>query len=152
LRRYVSDGAKYTLLAGAGKLIIIHIFLIYIYELGTIFLLVVIAAAGLRGKIRKITHDVVIRLQHLIRCPDSSKFLNSKSMIYLITYDSIDIPLGKAVIEDIIPAIAKLRMDNRITFDSLFTTRLLFSHGILPGLNTSDLMRSDEFFDSLTFK
>jgi len=36
---------------------------------------VVIAAAGLRGKIRKITHDVVIRLQHLIRCPDSSKFL-----------------------------------------------------------------------------
>jgi len=70
----------------------------------------------------------------------------------LNTYVSIDIPLGKAVIKDIIPAIAKLRMDNRITFNSLFTTRLLFSHGILPDLDASDLMRSDAFFDSLTFK
>ena len=63
------------LLAGAGKPIIIYIFHIYIYEIGTIFLLVVITAAGLRGKIRKITHDVVIRLQHLIHCPDPSEFL-----------------------------------------------------------------------------
>jgi len=35
------------------------------------------AAAGLRGKIRKITHDVVVCLQHLIRCPDPRKFLIS---------------------------------------------------------------------------
>ncbi|KIM35959.1 hypothetical protein M413DRAFT_32093 [Hebeloma cylindrosporum] len=117
LERYVSDGAKYTLFAGAGSL----------------FFLVVIAAAGLRGKIRKLTHDIVIRLQHLIRCPDPN------------------IPLGKAVVNDIIPAIAVLRKKNRITFTSLFNNNLLVSHGVLPDLEASDLTLSDQFFDSLTF-
>ena len=43
-------------------------------------------------------------------------------------------------------------MGNRITFNSLFNTSLLFSCGVLPDLHTSDLMKSDDFFDSLTFK
>jgi hypothetical protein len=70
----------------------------------------------------------------------------------LNTYVSIDIPLGKAVIKDIILAIVRLRMDNHITFKSLFTTGLLFSHGVLSALDASDIIRSDIFFHSLTFK
>ncbi|KIM44289.1 hypothetical protein M413DRAFT_25716 [Hebeloma cylindrosporum] len=117
LERYVSDGGKYTLFAGAGS----------------IFFLVIIAAAGLQGKIRKLTHDVVMRLQHLIRCPDPN------------------IPLGKAMMNDIIPAIAALRKNNRITFISLFNNNLLLSHGTPPDIEASDFTKSDEFFDSLTF-
>lgn len=65
---------------------------------------------------------------------------------------SLDIPLGKAVINDIIPAIAKLRTNNRITFNSLFNDSLLSYCGVQPGFEASDLTKTDDFFDSLTFK
>ena len=56
------------------------------------------------------------------------------------------------MINDIIPAIAALRKNNRITFLSLFNNNLLLSRGIQPDLEAADLTKSDEFFDSLTFK
>lgn len=56
------------------------------------------------------------------------------------------------MINDIIPAIALLRKNNRITFISLFNSNLLLSRGILPDLDASDFTKSDGFFDSLTFK
>ena len=56
------------------------------------------------------------------------------------------------MINDIIPAIAALRKNNCITFLSLFNNNLLLSRGIWPDLEAADLTKSDEFFDSLTFK
>jgi hypothetical protein len=39
------------------------------WDLGTVFLLGIIAAAGLKPKIRAISMDMIMRLTHALRCP-----------------------------------------------------------------------------------
>jgi hypothetical protein len=60
--------------------------------------------------------------------------------------------LGRAVIEDIIPAIAMLRQRHRVLFPTMFSSQLLLSNGVPPFVEISDLERSDEFFDKITFE
>jgi hypothetical protein len=56
------------------------------------------------------------------------------------------------VVQDIIPAISLLRQQFRITFSTLFNQGLLFSRGVIPEIEAGDFERSDEFFNSITFK
>ncbi|KAF8165818.1 hypothetical protein B0H34DRAFT_671569 [Crassisporium funariophilum] len=58
--------------------------------------------------------------------------------------------MGKLVINDIIPVIALLQGNNHITYTTMFNRTLLTSPGICD-IDTSDIVRSDEFFDSLIF-
>jgi hypothetical protein len=69
----------------------------------------------------------------------------------LLTF-SLETPLGQVVLQDIIPAIAILRQRHRILFPSIFSTNLLLSSGVPPVAEISDLQRSDEFFDKISFK
>jgi hypothetical protein len=56
------------------------------------------------------------------------------------------------VVQDIIPAISLLRQQYRMTFSTLFSQGLLFSRGVIPEIEAGGFERSDEFFDSITFK
>jgi hypothetical protein len=72
LSAYVSDGAKFCLLAGGG------VFLYFLPDLpilinsflGSLFILAIAAAAGLRPSIRGLSHDVILRINYLLRCPN----------------------------------------------------------------------------------
>jgi len=61
-------------------------------------------------------------------------------------------PLGKLVIQDIIPAISVLRQQFRFLFSTIFSQELLFSKGVIPEVEAGDFLRSDQFFDSITYK
>ena len=61
-------------------------------------------------------------------------------------------PLGKLVIQDIIPAISMLRQQFRFLFSTIFSQELLFSKGVIPEVEAGDFLRSDQFFDSITYK
>lgn len=66
---------------------------------------------------------------------------------------NIDDNLGKLVIQDIIPAIAHLRQKHRLMFSAFFQPDLMFSSGIVPDIvEVGDLLRSDEFFNSIQYK
>lgn len=86
---YLMERNSLFLLVLVRKQLFISLIYIEHYEIGSLFFLIIIAAAGLRGKIRKLTHDIVIRLQHLIRCPHPSKFFISDSDISMSKYPQI---------------------------------------------------------------
>jgi hypothetical protein len=56
------------------------------------------------------------------------------------------------IIQDIIPAVSLLRQQFRLTFSTFFSEGLLFSRGVIPEIEAGDFERSDEFFNSITFK
>lgn len=120
---------------------------------GTVFILALAAVAKLKARVRDsdLTHEVVQRINHLLRAPAEgeygSRFLNGK----LLTYRP-DCALGKAVVNDVIPAIALLQQRHHISFTTMFSSTLLFSNGVFPEVQISDLERSDELFDKITFK
>ena len=119
---------------------------------GSVFILAIAAAADTRSTIRNyLTHDVVIRINYLLRCPNSGKCPPSKQLTRL-SNEFLDHVLGKLIIEDIIPVIDILRRKYRATFSSMFNQELLFSRGVIPEVEAGDLLRSDEFFDSITYK
>jgi hypothetical protein len=60
--------------------------------------------------------------------------------------------LGTLVIQDIIPAITMLRQQFRVLFSTIFSQELLFSNGVIPVVEGGDLVRSDEFFNAITYK
>lgn len=112
-----------------------------------------VAIAELKTRVRDadLTHEIVQRINHLLRAPaagGSFVIVGILLMFKVLT----DYTLGQAVINDIIPAIAILRRRHRIRFPTLFTSQLLFSTGVLHFIEISDLERSDEFFDKITFK
>ncbi|KAF8870024.1 hypothetical protein CPB84DRAFT_1855840 [Gymnopilus junonius] len=119
LARYIDDGGKFCLLAGAGS----------------VYLLVILAAAGMKTKIRCIAMDMILRLHHAIRRPLEGETEE----------------VGKAVIEDLIPAISMLREQFDVRFKTMFSMTLLLEEQTLPNLLASNLVKSDKFFDSITF-
>jgi hypothetical protein len=40
------------------------------FFLGSLFILAIAAAAGLRPSIRGLSHDVILRINYLLRCPN----------------------------------------------------------------------------------
>ncbi|KAF8899533.1 hypothetical protein CPB84DRAFT_1747880 [Gymnopilus junonius] len=119
LARYIDDGGKFCLLAGAGS----------------VYLLVILAAAGMKTKIRCIAMDMILCLHHAIR-----RLLEGETE-----------EVGKAVIEDLIPAISMLREQFDVQFKTMFSMTLLLEERTLPNLLASNLVKSDKFFDSITF-
>jgi len=86
LGRYVQDGGKYCLLAGAGKL---NSFSwrgqIWAIPLGSIFLLMIMAVAKLKSRVRdaELTSEVVQRISQLMRNPRPGESLQlSTSQIW----------------------------------------------------------------------
>ena len=71
---------------------------------------------------------------------------------FSLLMDMLDDLLGQQVIETIIPAISILRERHRVAFATLLNQEILFSKGVCPEIEISDLVRSDEFFDVITFK
>ncbi len=71
LWHYFHDGAKYCLLAGGGKFVLYPISVLStLASSGTIFLLAIMAVArqqSVHGP--EFTQDVILRLNHLLRCP-----------------------------------------------------------------------------------
>ena len=63
-----------------------------------------------------------------------------------------DTECGQLVIQDIIPAIAAMRQDYRMSFSSMLSETLLTQLGILPTVEIGNLEESDRLFDNLTFK
>jgi len=153
LARYVSDAAKFCLLAGGGVFFFSKKFQHFIDDyVGSVFILAIAAAADTRSMIRNyLTHDIVIRINYLLRCPNSGKCRPSKQLTCL-SNEFLDHVLGKLIMEDIIPVIDILRRKYRATFSSMFNQELLFSRGVIPEVEAGDLLRSDEFFDSITYK
>ncbi|KAF8870026.1 hypothetical protein CPB84DRAFT_1754688 [Gymnopilus junonius] len=102
---------------------------------GSVYLLVILAAAGMKTKIRCIAMDMILRLHHAIRRPLEGETEE----------------VGKAVIEDLIPAISMLREQFDVRFKTMFSMTLLLEEQTLPNLLASNLVKSDKFFDSITF-
>ena len=152
LARYISDGAKFCLLAGGGKILesLTKFHYLIAYFLASFFILVIASSANLRSKIRGLTHDMILRINYLLRCPNPRMF---RFFIYEIpTKPFPEEPLGKLVIQDIIPAISVLRQQFRFLFSTIFSQELLFSKGVIPEVEAGDFLRSDQFFDSITYK
>ena len=72
----------------------------------------------------------------------------------IFTYSSIEDrqSVGKNVIDVLIPTIAMLRERFDVRFKTMFSTALLLESRTLPNLLASDLVKSDKFFDSITYK
>lgn len=72
LASYVSDGAKFCLLAGGGvfTFFLPNLLLLINSWLGSLFILAIAAAAGLRPTIRGLSHDIILRINYLLRCPN----------------------------------------------------------------------------------
>jgi hypothetical protein len=121
---------------------------------GSIFLLALVAIAKLKARVRDadLTHEIVQRINHLLRAPAPGVYESCLLVGTLLTFNATDCTLGNAVVNDIIPAIAILRQRHHIPFPIMFSPGLLFSNGVLPVVEISDLERSDEFFDNITFK
>jgi hypothetical protein len=71
LRRYYNDGKWYTVLAGGGEIQIqSHIFSAE-ESIGSIFLLLIAAAAKQKSRVREfdVQIDTLIRLNHILRAP-----------------------------------------------------------------------------------
>lgn len=120
--------------------------------LGSLFILAIAAAAGLRPTIRGLSHDIILRINYLLRCPNPGMLSTYATHIHTEYIALADHPLGKMIIQDIIPAISLLRQQFRITFSTLFSQSLLLSRGVIPEIEAGDFERSDEFFNSITFK
>lgn len=85
LARYVSDAAKFCLLAGGGKLSKRGIFSKCTdNSLGSALILAIAATGGLRSSIRSLTHDIVLRINYLLRCPNPGKVFTLIFLRYLI--------------------------------------------------------------------
>ncbi|PPR06462.1 hypothetical protein CVT26_006458 [Gymnopilus dilepis] len=59
--------------------------------------------------------------------------------------------LGKLVVRDIIPAISKLQKSCCLSFGTFFHQALLYENLTLPETEVAEFVRSDEFFDRVTF-
>lgn len=119
------------------------------FSTATIYLLAMVAGGNYRSKIRSLTHDQLLRINYLLRCPNPGKLV---IFDHFISESIPEHPLGKLVIQDIIPAIELLRKRQRIRFSTMFSQELLFGKGVIPGVEFGELQRSDEFFDSITYK
>ena len=121
--------------------------------IGSIYLLAILACAQAKSALLKLPMDQIIRLGSQIRCPSPGKFLLS-TLIFL--YDkimaTIDTLAGKLIITDIIPAIAKLRSLFDIKFTTMFSYHLLLQFRHPLHITSSNISKSDEFFDSIAFK
>ncbi|KAF8881508.1 hypothetical protein CPB84DRAFT_1751168 [Gymnopilus junonius] len=120
LARYIDDGGKFCLLAGAGGFLLSNLVKAGMIELdsiqGSVYLLVILAAAGMKTKIRCIAMDMILRLHHAIRRPLEGETEE----------------VGKAVIEDLIPAISMLREQFDVRFKTMFSMTLLLEEQLFP--------------------
>jgi len=116
-------------------------------------LLAVAAIAKLKARVRDtdLTHEVVQRINLLLRAPALGRNVECYLLSCAHTLLS-DSTLGQAVVNDIVPAIAILRQRHRMLFPTMFSSNLLLSNGVPPFVEISDLERSDEFFDRITFE
>ncbi|PPQ86305.1 hypothetical protein CVT26_005466, partial [Gymnopilus dilepis] len=105
----------------------------YITDGGTVFLLAILAAAGLKPKIRAIPMDLMMRFNHALRCP--------------LPGDNI----GKIIINEIIPTVRLLRQRYQLSLKTMFPAHLLAPKEVVPELTIAHLVESDRFFDGVTF-
>ncbi|KJA12583.1 hypothetical protein HYPSUDRAFT_60352, partial [Hypholoma sublateritium FD-334 SS-4] len=117
LQYWMKDGAACCLLAGAGS----------------IYLITIMACAQIKGHLKRLSADQVIRLAALIRCPTN------------------DTPAGRLIISDIIPAVAKLRAQFNIKFTTMFAYTVLIDFKQPLTIMSDDIVASDGFFDSIAF-
>lgn len=109
--------------------------------------------------------DQVVRINYLIRCPQI--FAGGECYTYRISIElylicKIDkTGLPELVCNSIIPAIAMLRQKYRLTMSTIFQYKLNpinglpIDNGLLllsDRIEVGDLFRSDEFFNSITYK
>ena len=99
----------------------------------------------------KSTYNIILKINYLLRCPNSGRCQPSNQLTNSLN-EFLDHVLGKLVIQDIIPTIDLLRWQFRATFSSMFTQELLFSCGVIPEIEAGHLERSNEFFNSITYK
>ncbi|KAF8814837.1 hypothetical protein BYT27DRAFT_7219711 [Phlegmacium glaucopus] len=91
---------------------------------GTFYLLVVIACASFKTIIKGTSNSEILRLANNIRCPDSNSIIGDK------------------IIKDIIPAISQLREKYSFLLPFVYNGDSVLS---------SDIRKSDQFFDSISF-
>ncbi|KIK82189.1 hypothetical protein PAXRUDRAFT_83776, partial [Paxillus rubicundulus Ve08.2h10] len=100
---------------------------------GSIYVLVLIAGLGLRVGLSTMDDDTPWDLANVLRSPNSGN------------------PIGRLVIEQIIPTIRQIHDLLPLSMVSMFTPSLLFKYGLPSNLDCTDLTCSDTFFDSLIF-
>ena len=154
LAKYVLEGAKFCLLAGGGMSFTSgnEVLLILTFAIATIFILAFAASGGMLSKIRQLPHDVVLRVYYLLRSPNPGARSRRTCLIFYAHTAVLDHPLGKLVIQDIIPAVRAMQKRCDLVFGRMFNESLLISYGALPFKRAGDMTRSDEFFDNITFK
>ncbi|KJA18012.1 hypothetical protein HYPSUDRAFT_205741 [Hypholoma sublateritium FD-334 SS-4] len=91
------------------------------------------ACAQIKGHLKRLPADQVIRLAALIRCPTN------------------DTPAGRLIISDIIPAVAKLRAQFNIKFTTMFAYTVLLDFKQPLTIMSDNIVASDGFFDSIAF-
>ena len=103
----------------------------------------------------KLSGDQIHRLMVLIRCPVPGMFFFEGNIHYDYTQImKIGTPTGELVIQDIIPAIARLRTMYDIKFSTMFSSALLerVKNPNQLHFTSSDLRASDLFFDSISME
>jgi len=95
---------------------------------------------------------IITRLYRAFRCPHSGTFDSSVHHPNGVLTNGIGTNQGQLIIKDIIPAIAHLRKQHRLTFDTMFSPEFTALTRVPKNIEISDLNASDRFFDSLTFK
>lgn len=98
-------------------------------NLGTLYSLYLASLAGKKSAIGRLPGDVISALVNKLRAPTK------------------DDPLGRLVIDCIIPAVSALREQVKITFSTMFSEQLLQHVGIRGDIEAGNLDMSDKFFD-----
>ena len=98
--------------------------------------------------------DYAWKVANVLRDSDPSKCnLELLADIHLLQYTCLATASGKLVIENVIPAISRLRQSLPLRFDTMFSPDVLQSLELKSdALNCTDLRQSDRVFDSLLLK
>lgn len=91
LRRYYNDGGRFALLAGGGMYYwssIISDIVAYLENLGTMLLLAVLAISKIKTgfHIRETMEDVLIKINHTLRCPEPGEQDTKTFPSFLLTH------------------------------------------------------------------
>lgn len=96
---------------------------------GTLYSLYLASLAGKKSAIGRLSGDLISDLVNKLRAPTRED------------------PLGRLVLNCIIPAVSALRKQVGMTFSTMFSQQLLRNVGIKGDIEAGDLDMSDRFFD-----
>lgn len=116
------------------------------------YIILWVAYTNLRAPFVEVEGNLPANLANILRCPDGGECQEHFAVSMLRYKGDIESPIGRHVLQVIIPTLDYLRERCPMRLGDLFTADTLSELGVAQDSLCSDLGASDRLLDSIPFK